>query len=333
MSARIIFGQLKSFNEDALIMAKQLGSTGIHFNRPPIMGDDTWSYEGIKWLRDYCAGFGLELTGIENIPVARFGKIIVGAPGRDEQIEKYIKIIESFGLLGIPLLGHGFAPNFVWRTNLREPARGGALSMSYDKGLVKARGNALTYQNIIEGDPPSREKLWENYAYFIKAVLPAAERYHVKLAVHPSDPPLLEVDGVDRIFISIDDFKKGMEISNSAMWGLNMCLGCFSQMGSEETVLQAIRYFGPRGKIFQVHFRDVQGTGEHFKECFLGEGNFDPAKVLHELCRSGFDGCIIDDHVPTIVNDSRWAHTARANQTGYLQGMIKMLEYSTTATE
>ena len=38
---RAIFGALKEFNDDAMLMAKQLGSDGIHFNTPPIPGDVT----------------------------------------------------------------------------------------------------------------------------------------------------------------------------------------------------------------------------------------------------------------------------------------------------
>ena len=40
----------------------------------------------------------------------------------------------------------------------------------------------------------------------------------------------------------------------------------------------------------------------------------------------GFDGYIMDDHVPAIVNDSPWGHRARAHQTGYIMGLIKMME-------
>lgn len=326
MGIQIVLGQLKNFNEETMIMAKQLGYSSIHFNRPPIMGDDTWSFEGIQWLKEYCESFGLKIAGVENIPVSRFGKIILGTRGRDEQIEKYIDIIKAFGRLGIPLLGHGFAPNFVWRTKLNELGRNGYESMSYDKKLEKY-GNALTYKNIMEGIAPTREQLFQNYEYFIKAIMPVAEKYEVKIAVHPSDPPLPEVDGIERIFISEDDFERGMNIADSPMWGINFCIGCFSQLGGEVRVISAIERFAPRGKIFQVHFRDVIGSGERFQECFLGEGNINPAKIMHLLLINGFSGNILDDHVPRIINDTKWAHIARANQSGYLSGLYDMARF------
>ena len=81
-----------------------------------------------------------------------------------------------------------------------------------------------------------------------------------------------------------------------------------------------------RRKIHMVHFRDVQGSLEHYQECFLGEGRYDPAKIMLALHRGGYNGLVLDDHVPFINNDTRWGHTARANAFGYLRGMQKMME-------
>lgn len=323
---KAIFGALKEFNDDALIMAKQLGSDGIHFNTPPLPGDKTWDEDALQYLVDYSAKFDLKVEMIENVPIRFYDKVLLGQPGRDEQIENYIHIIRGMGKVGIPILGHHFCPNWAWRTTLSEHGRGGANVAAYDKDK-ESNGNAYVYPYITDAVFPDREKLWENYSYFIKAVLPAAEECGVRLAIHPSDPPLEEVDGKARIFISMEDFKRGEAITNSNAWAVNLCLGCFSQHGGEAYVLDAIRYFGERKKIAMVHLRDVQGCGEHFKECFLGEGNYDPAKILCALKEVGYDGCLMDDHVPRIVNDTRWCHTARANANGYIQGMLKMMDY------
>ena len=74
-----------------------------------------------------------------------------------------------------------------------------------------------------------------------------------------------------------------------------------------------ISHFGPRGKIAYVHFRDVQGSVPRFVECFLGEGNFNPSEMIGLLRDSGFDGFLLDDHVPQIENDSPWGHRARGH--------------------
>ena len=38
-----------------------------------------------------------------------------------------------------------------------------------------------------------------NYEYFLKAVIPQAEKYEIKLALHPDDPPIEKLGGVSRI--------------------------------------------------------------------------------------------------------------------------------------
>jgi mannonate dehydratase len=106
-------------------------------------------------------------------------------------------------------------------------------------------------------------------------------------------------------------------------------------MGGTETVNRVIDRFGPEGRIVYVHFRDVQGVVPRFKESFLGEGNYDPAAVLRRLAGVGFDGFIIDDHVPAMIGDEdTWANTSseaycsrgRAYAIGYLQGLLKALD-------
>ncbi len=79
------------------------------------------------------------------------------------------------------------------------------------------------------------------------------------------------------------------------------------------------------GKILYVHFRDVQGTVPQFAECFLGEGNFRPPTVIRALHRVGFDGFLLDDHVPFMVDDTQYGHRGRAHAIGYLQGLLDML--------
>jgi mannonate dehydratase len=108
-----------------------------------------------------------------------------------------------------------------------------------------------------------------------------------------------------------------------------------SEMAGETSVNRVIDSFGPDGSIAYVHFRDVQGTVPRFQEGFLGEGNYDPAAVMRRLATVGFDGFIIDDHVPAMIGDEdTWANTAsavytsrgRAHAIGYLQGLLRALD-------
>ena len=91
------------------------------------------------------------------------------------------------------------------------------------------------------------------------------------------------------------------------------------------SVLQAIDYFGNRGKILYVHFRDVKGTDDNFAECFIGEGNYRPLKAMRALYQAGFTGFLLDDHVPNMVDDSPYGHRGRAHAIGYMQGLLEAL--------
>ena len=106
------------------------------------------------------------------------------------------------------------------------------------------------------------------------------------------------------------------------MHGLDFCHGCWSEMRGGAGVLEAIDYFGRQGRIFYVHLRDVRGDAENFTECFLGEGNMNIFQVVRALQQAGFNGLLIDDHVPHMVNDSAWGHRGRAFATGYITAMV-----------
>ncbi len=124
--------------------------------------------------------------------------------------------------------------------------------------------------------------MWANYTYFINAVLPVAEASGVQMAIHPDDPPVAMLGGVARIFRDPAGFKRAWELNpTSPAWGLDLCLGCCSEMpGGAADVREMIEFFGPKGRILYVHFRDVQGTVPNFQECFIGEGNYNPAEAM-----------------------------------------------------
>ncbi len=330
---KIILGAIKEFNDDALMLAKQIGAEGFHFNTPPIATADEnyWTERALRWLKEYTEKFELKLEMIENVPIRFLDKVIMGLPGRDEQIENYIKTLQNMGKVGIPVLGHHFCPTWAWRTSITTPYRGGATVSSYCRADETNNAYAISKQHMIALDDdavlPTREKLFENFEYFIKAVIPEAEKAGVKLITHPSDPPLPEVGGVARIFISKEDYLRAEKIANNSAWGINFCMGTFSQLGGEEAVLDMINEFVPRNRIHMVHFRDVQGTLEDFSECYLGEGRYNPSKIMCALQEKGFNGLVLDDHVPYLTNDTRWGHTSRAYEFGFLNGMANMMKF------
>lgn len=345
-SMRVAIGQFSELTHERLIFAKQLGVSGIQLNTPIIPGEKFWTVEDLSLLRRRCEQYGLRLEALENTPLGFYDKAMLGLPGRDEQIDNYRQTIRNMGRAGIPLLGYHWMPNDVWRTSDQVAGRGGARVSAFDAAQLATHALVYSVKERPQGDgtaipagywaPPDpdslrtghqqlgADKMWENYFYFIRAVLPVAEESGVKLALHPDDPPIPEIGGVTRIFWNFDGFKRAMEEAASPNHGLDFCMGCWSEMGPG--VLEAIRYFGERGKIFYVHLRDVQGCVPSFQECFLGEGNVNVVEALKLLKELGFTGFILDDHVPHMVDDTEWGHRGHAYTTGYIQGILAAME-------
>ncbi|MBP1993116.1 mannonate dehydratase [Paenibacillus eucommiae] len=336
---RVALGQFSTVSDEQAKFAKQLGFDSIQLNTPALPGENCWEYDDLLQLRQRCEAYGLTLEAIENVPMSFMYKIMLGLDGRDEQIRNYQTIIRNMGKAGIPILGHHFMADGTWRTSYTVPLRGGASGMGFDLDKVHVeetnrQGNLVIardpYNNVLDSivkSPISEEEMWANYTYFIKAVVPVAEEAGVKLALHPDDPPVPRVGGISRLFWNAEHLQRAMHIADSDAWGLDLCLGTSSSMiGGVDTVYHMIDYFGSRGKIVYVHFRDVQGTVPRFNECFLGDGNLNPVEAMKALKKVGFDGFMIDDHVPWTDYDSPWGHRSHAHQSGYLQGIIAALE-------
>jgi len=324
---RVALGQFNELTHERLTFARQLGVSGVQMNTP-LLPDEKgyWQVTDLKRIRERCESYGLRLEALENVPRHFYDKAMLGLPGRDEQIENYQHTIRNMAQAGIPVLGYGWMPNWVWRTP-NETGRGGATVTAFniqriDDGPLVAGIKTL---DELEGRTISHEAMWANYAYFAQAVIPVAEEVGLKLALHPDDPPVPELGGIARLFYNAEGFKKAMEeVAASPNHGLEFCMGCFSEMGPN--VIDNIRYFGERGKIFYVHFRDVQGHVPVFQECFLGEGNVNVVEAMKTLHEVGFDGFIIDDHVPHIVDDSDWNHRGHAHATGYIQALVEAVQ-------
>lgn len=313
---RLALGQFNEVTEETLLFAKQLGVEDIQLNTPKLPGDKQWEFMDLLQLRTRIEDAGLRLIALENVPVSFYIKVMLNLPGADEQLEHMANTIRNMGKAGIHILGYHWLPNQVWRTSRSTPARGGATVTSFDMSLVESA--PLTHGRVY-----TAAEMWANWETYIKTLLPIAEEAGVTLALHPDDPPVPSLGGIARIFGSFEGFKRAMEIGDSPNHGLDFCHGCWSEMGPG--VLEAIRYFGSRGKIIYIHFRDVQGTVPCFKECFIDEGNMDMFEVIKTLKDVGFTGFMLTDHVPHMVGDSGWGHRSRAYAIGYMKAMLEIV--------
>jgi len=341
MGIRLSMGHVERLDDIVIAFARQLGLRGIQLHAPADLPGENgyWSAAELGALRERCEAAGLSIDGLENVPPAHFSKIQRGEPGRDEQIENYQRTIRNLGRAGITMLGYNWLATYVWRTDMAVEGRGGAEVTAFDLDRAGA-GNALAGYKLTPGAPLAgpigADQMWQNHQYFLDAVLPVAQEAGVRLALHPDDPPVdAPLGGAARIFTSPEAMIRAHRAARgSPAWGIDLCLGTVSEMAGERSVNEMIDYFGPRGAICYVHFRDVQGVVPSFRECFLGEGNYDPAAVLRRLAGSGFDGFLIDDHVPAMIGDpgtwgdissDAYCSRGRAYAIGYLQGLLRAL--------
>ncbi len=64
-----------------------------------------------------------------------------------------------------------------------------------------------------------------------------------------------------------------------------------------------IRYFGPRKKLFKIHFRNVSAPLPHFTETMIDDGYYDMSKIMRALVEVKFEGIMIPDHIPGVGSD------------------------------
>jgi mannonate dehydratase len=119
--------------------AQQLGVEGIQMNTPKLPGDTKWEEGDLRALVERCQSFGLVLEAIENVPVHFYDKVMLGQPGRDEQMENYCATIRAVGAAGISGARLPFHAQLGVRTERMAPGRGGAGCTQFDMAIVEAR--------------------------------------------------------------------------------------------------------------------------------------------------------------------------------------------------
>ena len=182
---------------------------------------------------------------------------------------------------------------------------------------VEARG-AISY-----------EEYWERITYFLQNIIPVCEEYDVRMAVHPYDPPGLPrgyqgVDNWDAAPDSIfDSLRKYESIVDSPYNGFQLCLGTIMEGMKNPSVdiLPVVKYFAEKGKIYQIHMRNIKGGLYNFQEVYIDEGEADFIEVVRVLRNSGYSWSICPDHVPTHPDDPR-GYQAFAHAFGYIKGLI-----------
>ena len=159
--------------------------------------------------------------------------------------------------------------------------------------------------SLTEAGEVSEEAAWERIAYFLKRVIPVAEEYKIRLACHPHDPGMphdLGFRGVQRVLGGMD----GSSVSSRSRPALNFCQGTASELLSKlgAEIFDVVRYVGARGKIFNVHFRNIKGAFLNFQETYPDDGDVNTIRAMRVYREVGHDGMRMPDHVPQIDGDA-----------------------------
>ena len=262
----------------------------------------------------------LESTHIdkENHPAV----MLAESPQRDRDIEDLQTLIRNCAAAGIPAIKYNMNLLGVIRIG---PTKGrGDASYSTWRLADAHPSPPLTRAGHIGADA-----YWERIAYFLERVIPVAEEYKVRMALHPHDPgvPPEGYQGVDCVLGTVDGLKKVIEIKASPYHGLNFCQGTVSEMLADpgNEIFDVIRYFGSRQKIFNVHFRNIRGHRNDFVEVYPDEGDVDFVKAIQVYKEVGYPYLLMPDHVPQAPNDPGGLQSF-AFCYGYIRALIQAAE-------
>ena len=304
---------------------------------------DVWPLAKITALRDKIEKAGLKFEVVESVPTHE--DIKLGKPARDRLIANFQQNIRNCAAAGIKVICYNFMPVFDWtRTEMAKVLPDGSTTLAFDaKEVAKIdpeQGISLpgwdaSYKPeelkalLNEYKSVNEEKLWENFEYFLKKIIPVAEEVGVKMACHPDDPPR-PIFGLPRIVKNRNDLARLVSVIDSPSNGLTLCTGSLgADLGND--IVSLVREFGGRQKIHFTHIRNVktEADGTFHESMHLSrDGSLDMAAIVKAYCDTGFTGYWRPDHGRMI-----WGETGkpgyglydRALGATYVNGMYEAI--------
>lgn len=279
-----------------------------------------WDLDELKRMRDDCDRHGVVFEAIRmGYEYIKLGK----GPQRDRKLEAIVGNIEKASQVGVKIITYHWRVIPI-RRNRNSPGRGG----------VTYRGFKLEddWKDLPVGDAGrvSSDDYWERITYFLEKVIPAAKQYDVRMACHPYDPPGLPFgyQGTDNwdspsVFEAIQRYES---IVDSPFNGFQLCLGTTGEglKNPRAGILPIVEYLGERGKIYQIHMRNIRGGLHDFLEVYPDEGDMDFFEIMRILRDTQFSGAFCPDHMPRHPDDPGNLQ-AFAFGYGYIKALIQVV--------
>jgi mannonate dehydratase len=317
--------QIRPRDDQDYRMWAQLGVTHVCVDPPGNPHD--WSLDDLVRTREHVERFGLTLDMVQlplasrPIEEAQSPHVLLGKdPERRHELDSICQLIERIGAAGIPAAKYNLNLIGIPRT-ASETGRGGS------------RNAAFRWDKADHAAPPglagkvTEDENWERIDTFLAAVVPVATAAKVRLACHPHDPYTPPgYRGVTRVLGTVAGLQRFVTMHESPYHGLNFCQGTVGEMLDDpgQEIFDVIRWFGTRGKLFNVHFRNIRGAKLSFMEVFPDEGDMDMARSLAVYHEVGYPYMVMPDHVPEIDGRDP-SGTAFAYCYGYIRGLMQAL--------
>ena len=217
-------------DEAGMRRVKQLGVNHVLMGGPHM----PWKVEELRSLMDKLKAGGLTLG---NLMIGGFPKTLYGKPGRDEEIEKVKQSIAAAGKAGLPVIEYNFYAHRIVEGYYETTGRGGAGYTLFDYDRVK------DLPPLSQEGAHDLEEMWSNITYFLKAVIPVAEKSNVRLALHPNDPPAPVSRGSKQIMGTLAGWKRLIEIVQSKSNGITFDCGVTREMEEDPVRKYAVFRF------------------------------------------------------------------------------------------
>jgi mannonate dehydratase len=277
-----------------------------------------WDLDELKRMRDNC-----EKQGVVFEAIRMDADYITLRPGpqRDRELDNILGNIEKASQVGVKIITYHWTVIPI-RRNTKTPGRGGVTYAAF-----KLEDN---WKDLPMGESGrvTSDEYWERITHFLEKVIPVAKQHDVRMACHPYDPPGLSFgyQGADNwdapsVFAAI---KRYEAVVNSPYNGFQLCLGTTGEglKNPNTEILPVVQYLGERGKIYQIHMRNIRGGLYNFAEVYPDEGDMDFVKIMRILRDTQFAGSICPDHMPHHPDDPGSLQSFAFGY-GYLKALIQ----------
>ena len=310
-------------DDDATLKAMAaFGVNNICGSMPSAKLDEKWSVEALAKHREHVESFGIKLDMMPitmtsaSIDRAQMPAIFLAGPDRDKNIDDICTQIRNCAKAGIFAVKYNFTILGIPRS-----------------GRAKGRGPSTYSEFILEKDP-NKDK--PTLAGSVSADEVLGTGHVFSRARRACRRGIQGEDGVPSTgsgrAAGLSRYRRSAardprrvealrEIKESPYHGLNFCQGTVSEQlknpGAEiHDVIRSLK-----GKIFNVHFRNIEGGYLNFRETFIDNGSVDMLQAARTYKEIGYDGMLMPDHVPNVDGDPDHSQ-GFAFALGYIKAVI-----------